>query len=278
MMVRRVTTRGSGLAGLLPGRTVEEVATYRRRRLDRPTLHRFRWWCLILVTGGRGRVRWSEGDWAVLLPGSYVQVAPGESVAYGSDPATASAVDHVYISWSGAGTDGLLHQGLVPATRRVHPGGEPVAVLRFVERLHSLLAERRPRAQDRAWVVLQELLVDLLHQREAPPAPPPAAVEVLRVRLEARPEDEVDLAGFAAEHRISLPHLRAGFRRETGHAIGRFQAHCRCDRARQLLLETDLPVAAVGAAVGLPHPVSFARFFRRLTGWSPSRWRRDQLR
>lgn len=48
----------------------------------------------------------------------------------------------------------------------------------------------------------------------------------------------------------------------------------RIARARELLLIADRPVAAVGAEVGIPDPVYFARVFRRRSGCSPRAFRR----
>lgn len=45
--------------------------------------------------------------------------------------------------------------------------------------------------------------------------------------------------------------------------------------AQRQLRYTDLPVSRIGFALGFEDPAYFARFFRRLTGQSPARWRQD---
>lgn len=47
----------------------------------------------------------------------------------------------------------------------------------------------------------------------------------------------------------------------------------RIQRARALLTGTDLPIQAVGAAVGMPQAHYFSRLFRALAGMSPRQCR-----
>ena len=45
------------------------------------------------------------------------------------------------------------------------------------------------------------------------------------------------------------------------------------ERAEQLLVNTDLPVAQIAQIVGYQNPSRFAQLFRRCTGQSPSEFR-----
>ena len=45
-------------------------------------------------------------------------------------------------------------------------------------------------------------------------------------------------------------------------------------KAREIASETGLPIIDVGTAVGLDDQAYFARFFRRLTGMTPSAFRK----
>lgn len=269
MMIRQVTTRGAGVHGLFTDRVVEEVAAYRHRRGVVGCT--FRWWCLVVARGGALGARWDGGPWRAVPPGSAVLFAPGCHGCYGGE----ASYDHAYLSLSGAGVRAVADQGLLPAVDTVHSDVGGGALDRRLERLHRLLAARRPAQQDQAWAVALELLVELAHRPRPGRSAPHPAVLALVERLEAHPEEELDLVRFAATQGISVPHLRAGFRTHTGSAPGRYQAQRRCDLARRLLLDAGLPIRVVGARVGLPHPVSFARFFRRLTGQSPGEFRRS---
>lgn len=266
-MKRHLTTRSAGIHGLMHDRQVEEVALLPGPKTDQT--HRFRWWCLFVVLAGEGRMRYGRCPWQACPVGSVVQAQAGRSLAFGS---ASQAFTCGYVSFSGTGIDVLARQGVVPTVGQVHAGADVPLVIDQLYHIHRQLARADARGQDAAWLTLNGLLLDLIDTHTEVPLP---AVTALIAELSRHPERDLDLAGWSRSHGISLAHLRASFTRATGHPPARFQAHRRCDRARRLLLESDLSIQEVGAAIGLPHPVSFARFFRRLTGCTPSAYRVD---
>ncbi|BCU76841.1 substrate-binding domain-containing protein [Luteolibacter sp. LG18] len=52
----------------------------------------------------------------------------------------------------------------------------------------------------------------------------------------------------------------------------------RCEEAKRLLVETEVPVAEIGRKCGFPSPSNFFNFFRRNTGVSPTDFRRNFAR
>ena len=64
------------------------------------------------------------------------------------------------------------------------------------------------------------------------------------------------------------------FRTVTGETFHRALNNRRIGIARDLLRTTDLPIAAVGAEVGLPEAKTFSRVFRELEGMTPGDYRR----
>lgn len=63
------------------------------------------------------------------------------------------------------------------------------------------------------------------------------------------------------------------FMRCVGMPPQRWIAGVRADVAQRLLRTTALSVAEVGQRVGLDDPFHFSRFFKRMTGVSPQRYR-----
>jgi AraC family transcriptional regulator, arabinose operon regulatory protein len=63
------------------------------------------------------------------------------------------------------------------------------------------------------------------------------------------------------------------FRAETGTTPQQFAEKLRMETARQLLAQTNLSVAEIGAEVGYEDPLYFSRRFRRFYGKAPSRGR-----
>lgn len=71
----------------------------------------------------------------------------------------------------------------------------------------------------------------------------------------------------------SLDHLNRTLRAETGRTLGETISQSRLDHCDRLLRNPKLGIAEVAQAVGIPDANYFARWFRRQTGQSPTRWR-----
>lgn len=63
------------------------------------------------------------------------------------------------------------------------------------------------------------------------------------------------------------------FRRQTKMTPSEYLRNYRLEKAKEMLIRTDLPVARVGEACGLGDPAHFSRLFSRLTGYTPLAYR-----
>jgi AraC family transcriptional regulator len=81
------------------------------------------------------------------------------------------------------------------------------------------------------------------------------------------------LGELAALCNLSPSHFCRAFKRATGLPPRRFQIAARIERARHLLLYTEMPVGEIGSAVGYDDAAYFSRLFANETGLSPLKWR-----
>ena len=95
--------------------------------------------------------------------------------------------------------------------------------------------------------------------------------------LEASLPARVDLATLAGLAGLSQSHYHRAFKASTGLAPYQWQLLARIERAKALLLDTCASLDDVAAATGFADAVHFGRTFRKLTGATPSAWRRDRL-
>ncbi len=77
---------------------------------------------------------------------------------------------------------------------------------------------------------------------------------------------------------LSCGHFRRVFRALAGEPPLRFILRHRIERACYYLAETPLPVNQVAAAAGYADVYFFSRQFKKRTGLSPSRWRKENTR
>lgn len=99
------------------------------------------------------------------------------------------------------------------------------------------------------------------------------ALDFLEASLPAR----VDLATLANLAGLSQSHYHRAFKASTGLAPYKWQLQARIERAKALLLDTSGSLEDVAEATGFADAVHFGRTFRKLTGATPSAWRRDRF-
>lgn len=99
------------------------------------------------------------------------------------------------------------------------------------------------------------------------------ALEFLETNLPSR----VDLGTLAKLAGLSQSHYHRAFKASTGLAPYAWQLQARIERAKALLLDTYGSLEDVAEETGFADAVHFGRTFRKLTGTTPSAWRRDRL-
>lgn len=83
-----------------------------------------------------------------------------------------------------------------------------------------------------------------------------------------------DLAGLAG---LSRSHFARAFKTSTGVSPYRWLIQARCEKAKQLLLDSGNSVAAISLEVGFCDQAHFTRAFAKFVGLGPAGWRRDRL-
>jgi AraC family transcriptional regulator len=96
------------------------------------------------------------------------------------------------------------------------------------------------------------------------------AIEQLRSDSDA----DVSLAALASEAGLSRFHFCRAFKESTGLSPHAWLRHHRLEQAMNMLRDTDASVVSVAAALGYASQTAFAAAFRKLTGETPSDWRR----
>ena len=88
-------------------------------------------------------------------------------------------------------------------------------------------------------------------------------------------EQKFSLAGIAAALFVNSNYLARVFKKETGRTLLWYHNAVRCERAKQLLDETDLSVSEISLSVGYVSSAHFSHLFKKMTGTAPCNWRRS---
>ena len=81
-----------------------------------------------------------------------------------------------------------------------------------------------------------------------------------------------DIARAAGVH---VGHLHRIFPAETGMRIGEYLTHLRIEKAKSLLMHTDIPSSSIATRIGISSQQYFCRMFKKETGMSPQEYRKS---
>ncbi|MCX7321100.1 MAG: AraC family transcriptional regulator [Hyphomicrobiales bacterium] len=102
----------------------------------------------------------------------------------------------------------------------------------------------------------------------------PAALLRSIERLRSDSDSDVSLAALASDVGLSRFHFCRAFKESTGLSPHAWLRQHRLEQAMNMLRDTDTSVGSVAAALGYASQTAFAAAFRKLTGETPSDWRR----
>ncbi|RZN11137.1 AraC family transcriptional regulator [Bradyrhizobium genosp. SA-3] len=93
-------------------------------------------------------------------------------------------------------------------------------------------------------------------------------------RLRSDSDADVSLAALASDAGLSRFHFCRAFKESTGLSPHAWLRQHRLEQAMNMLRDTDASVVSVAAALGYSSQTAFAAAFRKMTGETPSDWRR----
>ena len=88
-------------------------------------------------------------------------------------------------------------------------------------------------------------------------------------------DQEITLEGVASRLGLNHTYLSTLFKEETGRAFTNFVQEVRVEKSKELLIQTRLPVLEVALSVGFSSQNYYSRIFKKLTGCTPSEFRKQ---
>jgi AraC family transcriptional regulator len=93
-------------------------------------------------------------------------------------------------------------------------------------------------------------------------------------RLRSDSDEDVSLAALACDAGLSRFHFCRAFKESTGLSPHAWLRQRRLEQAMNMLRDSDDSIVSIAAALGYSSQTAFAAAFRKLTGETPSDWRR----
>lgn len=244
-----------------------DIPTHRPKgRVDYHILYIEKGACALEQNGRRREV--AQGNVILLRPGEahhYCLLARYQSVSQ-------------YIHFAGTGCEGLLGRFLPPGQSVFFVGNSSTCSM-VLERMAQELIFKRDFYEEACAAYLYQLLA--LFGRKARTGKEEAAPSDRRIgqiccQIQREYNKNVPLEQYAASCCLSMSRFAHLFTQCVGTPPGAYRNRLRIERAKELLLFTDLPVGEVGALVGFEDGSYFTRLFTAAVGQAPTRYRRGQ--
>jgi AraC-like DNA-binding protein len=158
-------------------------------------------------------------------------------------------------------------RGLVVRDRLIWQINDMSSVRELVLRLFEALSDVDSFGSvDRIDRLCEGLIVESLISAALPPlGAREGPLKAIRAHLERHYREPIDFDRLALKHRLSPSDFRRKWGAVMHVAPGQFITRLRMREACRLLVETDIPVGQIAAAVGYEDPLHFSRRFHQVT-------------
>jgi AraC-like DNA-binding protein len=165
-----------------------------------------------------------------------------------------------------------------PLPRDFWPHGRHVADAAWIAALAERCVAGAQRGdelgREQARAALWQMLLHLREEASRPAAQPgDAALQRIVAEIHRAPGSPWPVDELAERVHLSRSQFNRRFRALTGVSPTRYVIRTRVQRARQLLVESDMPVWRIGEALGYRDVAFFSRQYRQVMGRSPARER-----
>lgn len=212
-----------------------------------------------------------KGQWQTHGPGTLVLYRPEEPQSYsylGKD-----RPEVFWVHFTGLACEELLNHYQI-GTGYI---GESLQLKNLFQEIILELQLKKPFCQD---VVISDFyrLLALIgrvreetarNQKEYSPM-----IDQLIIHLNQHYRNAWTVSAMAEYCHLSADYFAHSFRKRTGAAPMQYLNELRIEKARELLENQELSIAAIGALTGYEDPLYFSRVFRKITGCSPRAYRK----
>ena len=101
-------------------------------------------------------------------------------------------------------------------------------------------------------------------------------VHAAKVYIEKHFRENLTLTEIAEHVNVSVYHLAHTFKEDTGSSPIQYAIQCRMESAKKQLCETDFSIQQIALNLGYDNPNYFNLLFKKITGMSPGKYRKEK--
>ena len=148
-----------------------------------------------------------------------------------------------------------------------------IALRELLDEIIDEFSTKRILYRENAGALLKSLLVWLLRSRAESASQSASAVKKIIAYINAHYEQEMTNSLFSQLSGYHEYYLNRLFIKHTGSTLRQYILDVRISHAKKMLLNTDLPLSVIAEKVGFNSNTYFSRYFRQITGITPTQFR-----
>ncbi len=206
-------------------------------------------------------------------------VAFAKDSAQGRQALEKNNIDLLLLDIEMPGEDGI---SLAIHAREVHPQCQIIFMSAYTDkayyksaiRLRAIEYIEKPVFPDELELALKRAVALLNEQPCVKQSGQSPTIQAVCDYLQVNYRSELSIAQLAQQVFLSPNYLSNLFKKETGSTVGEMLLKLRMDKAKHLLRSTQMTIAQIAAFVGYQDARHFAKLFAKLTGYTPSEYRK----
>lgn len=229
---------------------------------------------IIYITQGSGIMETEDGAFTI-NPGSILVIRPGEWHRY--RPNINTGWREHYIGFEGLYAEHIFSKGFFKDTPPViHVGfQDPILVLYY--RIQDLCKEEKSGYQQVISGVLVQVLgsiISCVKNKDFEGKDIERKIRKARIYFRDNLDKNIEVEQLAADLNIGYSYFRRMFKKFTGISPVQYHLMLRLQRAKDLLISTDMSVKEIALELGFQSIFYFTRIFKSKTGMAPTEFRK----
>ncbi len=229
---------------------------------------------LVLISKGAGVFESKSAGRRKIQAGDGFLVFPGEWHRY--KPLKKSGWTEHWVGFSGPMADEIMKDYFFNKAHPVAQKFNNQLVSKLFKTLHQLIKEEPFGFQRSASAICMQLVTEFCNTQHGSELKHASPISRAKHIMNEKIDEEIDFMTLASNLRISYSKFRSDFKRQTGLAPLQYFLLLKIEKAKELLLSSQLSGKEIACVLGFKSDHYFNRIFRQKTGVTPKEFRTTQ--
>ncbi len=246
-----------------------------------PGSHMFSWetgrilneYHFVLITEGEGVFESKSAGLKNISVGDGFMLFPGEWHRY--KPAKETGWTENWVGFSGEIPDIIMQDVFFPKGQNIISNCANLLVQNLFTTLFQLVSEEPYGFQRTASGICMQLIAEICNIQNGSESSKQASSLISKAKhlMHKKIKEDIDFHTFCKNHGISYSKFRTDFKGQTGFAPLKYFLLMKIERAKELLITSNLYSKQIAYSLGFKSDHYFCRLFKQKTGLSPSQYR-----